>query len=663
MELKTYFAQDASGNIMPGATVTVYEAGTATLATGLQDESGSPLANPFTADSSAKVAFYAPDGLYDITVVGNGRTVTIRAQFVSVDGASVLRGDLAATGGSVLVGSDDGDSGSLWTTVAGFIAFLLSSLGASVIGFIQAGVGAIRRSMQDKARERVSVLDFGADPAGATDSTAAFNLATLASVAHGGNDDLAMRREIYVPPGDYLILGTVYVRKGQTLRGAGDGSTRITTTNTNTGRSIFKMGFGLPVGVETQDPGGLPVVISDINTLGGDSSGGVVDMQVPGAQARNLFITSAGVGIRLGGADTIVSNCIIEQGLTGISLDGQNHIIDSCLFYNLNYGIGVYSNTFDVQVADCHFEYGIYDDVLFNEGAANIKNVTISDCQFVKNAQYATSDQAINIKSNSAEINIRGCEFRNQRGYSINIPTGVDNRLRVSDCSFNGLKTNPTYDQSTTAAGINAQNGYVEISDCRFENLFGNPIRVSSTIDYPTVIKGCTYRNISTATSFVTIEATTGELTITDCIGDGVLPLINLQSNIRPRLKNNRRWLGAAGNAGGRFFWKIPTTGGAIATVGVTANPFSSGNLAYRGASAIMAARSIGWNGSAVTDYASKSTTYETPSSLFGVLDIQVELDAVGGGANAAYSTQGRYLVVSVPNAYYYTEVEADFVV
>lgn len=87
MELKTYFAQDASGNIMPGATVTVYEAGTATLATGLQEESGAPLANPFTADDSAKVAFYAPDGLYDITVVGNGRTVTIRAQFATLGAA------------------------------------------------------------------------------------------------------------------------------------------------------------------------------------------------------------------------------------------------------------------------------------------------------------------------------------------------------------------------------------------------------------------------------------------------------------------------------------------------------------------------------------------------------------------------------------------------
>lgn len=148
MELKTYFAQDASGNIMPGATVMVYEAATTTLATGLQDESGSPLSNPFTADSSAKVAFYAPDGLYDITVVGNGRTVTIRAQFVSVDGASVLRSDLAATGGSALV------------------------------GFQLTAIGSAARTAFGKMSEYVSVRDFGAvgdwNGTTGTDDTAAF---------------------------------------------------------------------------------------------------------------------------------------------------------------------------------------------------------------------------------------------------------------------------------------------------------------------------------------------------------------------------------------------------------------------------------------------------------------------------------------------------------
>lgn len=160
MELKTYFAQDASGNIMPGATVTVYLANTTTLATGLQDESGSPLANPFTADSSAKVSFYAPDGLYDITVVGNGRTVTIRAQFVSVDGASVLRSDLSAPGGAALVGADDGASGSLWTTVQGFINRLISPLGLRTIGFQQNYAAAVAQVAATPFSNIVSVSDF-----------------------------------------------------------------------------------------------------------------------------------------------------------------------------------------------------------------------------------------------------------------------------------------------------------------------------------------------------------------------------------------------------------------------------------------------------------------------------------------------------------------------
>jgi len=104
MELKTYFAQDASGNIMPGATVTVYEAGTATLATGLQDESGSPLANPFTATSRGKVAFYAPDGLYDILVVSGGASVTIRSQFADLTNAATL-GANTFTGAQTLPGN------------------------------------------------------------------------------------------------------------------------------------------------------------------------------------------------------------------------------------------------------------------------------------------------------------------------------------------------------------------------------------------------------------------------------------------------------------------------------------------------------------------------------------------------------------------------------
>ena len=105
MQLKTYFAQDASGNIIPNAQVFVYLAGTTTLASGIVDQNGAPLTNPFNADSSAAVVFAAPDGDYDVKCSGASRTVTIRAQLF--DGGA-FKADLAATGGSALVGYDDG---------------------------------------------------------------------------------------------------------------------------------------------------------------------------------------------------------------------------------------------------------------------------------------------------------------------------------------------------------------------------------------------------------------------------------------------------------------------------------------------------------------------------------------------------------------------------
>lgn len=169
MELKTYFAQDASGNIMPGAAVTVYVADTLTLATGLLDENESALTNPFNADSDAKVAFYAPDGLYDINVVSGIRNVTIRAQFVSIDGAGILRTDLASS--SV-------------------------SKGSKLVAYILRAVGAVARWVEDKLAETVSVLDFGADPTGTADSTAAIQAAMAYSTTAG--------RRLLFPAGHYL---------------------------------------------------------------------------------------------------------------------------------------------------------------------------------------------------------------------------------------------------------------------------------------------------------------------------------------------------------------------------------------------------------------------------------------------------------------------------
>lgn len=68
MELKTYFAQDSAGNIVPSVQVTLFISGTTTVATGLTNAAGTAISNPFTADGSGRIQFRAPDGLYDMKV-------------------------------------------------------------------------------------------------------------------------------------------------------------------------------------------------------------------------------------------------------------------------------------------------------------------------------------------------------------------------------------------------------------------------------------------------------------------------------------------------------------------------------------------------------------------------------------------------------------------
>jgi len=75
---------------------------------------------------------------------------------------AALADNAGADSGDSLIGSDDGASGSLWTTVKGFINYLRSSVGSSIVGFIQSGTGAVARTVEDELRDRVSVKQFGA---------------------------------------------------------------------------------------------------------------------------------------------------------------------------------------------------------------------------------------------------------------------------------------------------------------------------------------------------------------------------------------------------------------------------------------------------------------------------------------------------------------------
>lgn len=108
-----------------------------------------------------------------------------------------------------------------WNTSVGAVrvwngsAWLSMAADASIVDFQQAGAGAVVRTAQDKMREWVSATDFGADPSGVTDSTAAIQAA------------LAAHDHVLFHAGQYKISGTISLKSGNVLLGAGYSNTRI----------------------------------------------------------------------------------------------------------------------------------------------------------------------------------------------------------------------------------------------------------------------------------------------------------------------------------------------------------------------------------------------------------------------------------------------------
>ncbi len=103
-------------------------------------------------------------------------------------------------------------------------AELAAATGSSLVGFQQSGTGAVLRTAQDKMRETLSVIDFGAVADGVysdtsfvsgTDNTGAFQLAVNAAAT-------LRSKKVVVPSGRYFIGGSVTMPYGVSLTGDSD---------------------------------------------------------------------------------------------------------------------------------------------------------------------------------------------------------------------------------------------------------------------------------------------------------------------------------------------------------------------------------------------------------------------------------------------------------
>lgn len=156
----------------------------------------------------ASIAFYLTGTTTPATIYTSAALTTPRANPVVVGAGAAVPDvylDPAVTYRRVVTFSDGSTQDTdPWTGIA-----------SGGVSFLQAGTGAVTRSMQDKGRDAISVKDFGAVGDGTTDDSVAINAAIAAAAA------LPNRGTVVFPAGTYMAHGLTCGANGVVLCGQG----------------------------------------------------------------------------------------------------------------------------------------------------------------------------------------------------------------------------------------------------------------------------------------------------------------------------------------------------------------------------------------------------------------------------------------------------------
>jgi hypothetical protein len=186
---------DDNGRPLVGGTVTYYIPNTSALKNTWQDEAKTILNNnPIVLDSRG-----------ECTAWGSGRY-----RQVLKDWTGNLIWDKVVTDITEQID----------TSVTGIYETLAGDGGSSLIGFLQAGDGAVGRTAEEKMRDIVSVKDFGAKGDYITDDTLAIETAMLACSKDG--------RTLYFPSGVYRVTKSLIKPANVKLLGSGKPNFNLT---------------------------------------------------------------------------------------------------------------------------------------------------------------------------------------------------------------------------------------------------------------------------------------------------------------------------------------------------------------------------------------------------------------------------------------------------
>ena len=368
---------DNNGSPLSGGLLYTYAAGTTTPQTTYTASTGSIAnANPIVLDSAGRTA--------------NEIWLTAGLTYKFVLKTSV----------GVQIGSYDNISGA-----NDFSSFSASS-GSSLIGFIQAGSGAVATTAQAKMRERVSVKDFGAVGDGTTDDTAAIQAAINYATTTANVQCIDFPVGTYAVSSKITISGSTTFSKGLLING---NKAHVLASHNGI---IFDCDA-------TTSPGSRIYLTVNSLTISGPGS-----------------TYTSSVGMQLYGAgyylnDVVIYNCY--KALYGNGCLISNFI--NCTFTYSHYGIFFDSKSpfspNDINFTKCNF---IQNDRAIKVTDFDYGVVTFTACEIEANNSTGTTTDGVAVCefSVAGEVNLIGGHFESNPGqYNIDYDSPGGRHLNI----------------------------------------------------------------------------------------------------------------------------------------------------------------------------------------------------------------------------------------
>ena len=254
-------------------------------------------------------------------------------------------------------------------------AALVSSSGSNLIGFIQAGSGAVARTAQSKMREVVSVKDFGAVGDGVTDDKAAIQLA----LNSGAKEVVFSAGSTYLTDGGLTLTtaGVTVICTGATIK---------LKNNATSLAMLFISATDCVVDGGTWDG----------NKANGNATGSTynsynIAMYADRCTVKNIrSINTYGIGIKgFGNYLSALNNKIQNTGHYGVFFDGS-----ASVSHTGNRAIG---NTIDMSDGIISGGINIGQGILFTAGTGQAQTAWELADNNIIGPQTSVTDQAINL--------------------------------------------------------------------------------------------------------------------------------------------------------------------------------------------------------------------------------------------------------------------------